>query len=147
MEEKANKKKKMIITFIVVILIISIIIPFTFISLFIKEEGNSVHYFSYKEFYDQFDNLDLKEGDIVYINDVFSGIWYNESTHYIYMTFESMDHSRTNPWGYDAGYQSDITQEYQVGDEVKLKIEMEQEINDQGIPILVGHIRSVNHVD
>ena len=147
MEKEDNKKKKRKIAIIVVILVISITIPVTFISLFIKEEGSSVHYFTYKEFHDQFDSLDLKDGDIVHINDVFSGIWYNESTHDTYMTFESMDEDRTDPWGYDAGYQSDITQEYHVGDKVKLKIEMEQEMNDQGIPILVGHIRSINHVD
>jgi hypothetical protein len=147
MEEEADKKKKRKIAFIVVILVISITIPVTFISLFIKEEGSSVHYFTYKEFHDQFESLDLKDGDDVHIKDVFSGIWYNESTQYTYMTFESMDASRTDPWGYDAGYQSDITQEYHVGDKVKLKIEMEQEMNDQGIPILVGHIRSIDHVD
>jgi hypothetical protein len=145
-EEDNSKRKKKLIAIVIIILVLSIVIPIAFMSLFLKEEGESIYYLSYKKLHDKHENSELKDGDIVYIKDIFSGIWYNESSHYTYMTFKSMDDYRTDPWGYDAGYPEDITEEFEVGDNVILKIEMEQEMR-QGIPTLVGHIKSITHTD
>jgi hypothetical protein len=129
---------------IIIILVLTIAIPLSFLSLFIKEEGDSRYYFTFKEFNDKYDSLDLKEGDIVYIEDVFSGIWYDEEAHYTYMAFESMDPYRTVSWAYDAGYPENITDEYGLGDEVVIKIEMSQQLID-GNPRLVAKIDSIKH--
>ncbi|UCE36983.1 MAG: hypothetical protein JSW00_16045 [Thermoplasmata archaeon] len=145
-EENGNKlgRKKMV-ALVLIILVLTIAIPLSFFSLFLRDEGESRYYFTFKEFHDKYDSLDLKDGDIVYIKDVFSGIWYNEDAHYTYLAFESMDGYRTDPWEYDAGYPRNITGDYREGDEVILKIEMNQEMVD-GKPNLVGHITSIEHV-
>ena len=131
---------------ILVLLVLSIIVPVAFFALFIGEEGGtSYRYCSYKEFYDQHENLELKAGDMVYIRDTLSGIWYDQSTQYTYLRFESMDEDRNVSWGYDAGYLADITHGYSAGDSVTLEIEIAQEMSPQGTPILVGHIRSIEH--
>ena len=140
-------ERKKLIIIVIVILVISIFVPITFISLFIKEEGDSTHYMTYKELHDKHENMDLKAGDVIYIIDTFSDIWYNQSAHYTYMTFKSMDGYRTDPCGYDAGYPEDVTDEFHSGDNVKLEIEMEQELNGQGVPTLVAHIRSIEPTD
>ena len=140
-------QKKRVIIILIILLVISIVVPISFLSLFLREEGGAIHYFSYKEFHDQYEDLYLKDGDVVFIKDIFSGIWYNQTTDYTYMTFRSMDNDRTDPWGYDAGYFGDITNEFQSGDKVSLKIEMEQEMSPQGYPTLVGHIKSIEHTN
>jgi hypothetical protein len=141
-----GKKKgwKKIVALIIIILVLTIAIPLSFLSLFIKEEGDSRYYFTFQEFHDKYDSLDLKEGDIVYIKDVFSGIWYDEEAHYTFMAFESMDPYRTVSWEYDAGYSENITDEYDVGDEVIIELEMSQQMID-GTPRLVAKIDSIEH--
>lgn len=144
-----NGKKlgiKKMMALIIIILVLTIAIPLSFLSLFIKEEGDSRYYFTFKEFHDKYDSLDLKEGDIIYIKDVLSGIWYDEEAQYTFMAFRSMDAKRTVSWGYDAGYPENITDEYGVGDKVIIKIEMSQQMID-GTPRLVAKITSIEHAD
>lgn len=146
-DEQGDNRKRKLLVLIIIIIVLSIVIPITFLSLFIKEEGSSRYYFTYKEFHDQFESLDLKDGDTIIIKDFFSGIWYNETAHYTYMTFQSMDEYRTDSWGYDAGYPEDITDDYKVKDKVIIEVEINQKINDQGYPTLVGHIKSIEQTD
>jgi hypothetical protein len=63
------------------------------------------------------------------------------------MTFESYDEYRTAPWGYDAGYDKDVTHEFRPGDAVIVKVELEQEMTYRGIPEIRGHIISIEHVN
>ena len=109
------------------------------ISLPIKDQGGNTYYLTYKEMHDMHENNELKAGDIVYINDTFSDIWYDCEDQYTYMTFDSMDEYRTAPWGYDAGYSQDLTDEYQQGDHVIIKVELEQELNYQGVPDIIEY--------
>ena len=144
-EENGNKMdKKKLMALIIIILVLTIAIPLSFLSLFLKEEGESRYYFTFKEFHDKYDSLDLKDGDVIYIKDFFSGIWYDEDAQYTFMAFKSMDAERTVSWGYDAGYPENITDEYRVGDEVIIKIEMSQQMID-GPPTLVDKISSIEH--
>lgn len=123
---------------------LTIAVPLSFLSLFISEEEESRYYLTFKEFHDKYIGQDLKDGDIVFIKDVFSGIWYDEDAQYTYITFKSMDAERTVSWGYDMGYSKNITNEYRKGDEVIIKIEMSQQMID-GIPTLTARIDSIEH--
>jgi hypothetical protein len=126
--EEGSKKLgwKKVMALIIIILVLTIAIPLSFLSLFISEEGESRYYFTFKEFHDKYNSQDLKDGDIIYIKDVLSGIWYDEDA------------------GYDFGYSKNITDEYQEGDEVIIKIEMSQQMID-GTPRLVVKIDSIEH--
>ncbi len=140
------KKKKLTIS-IIVILIISLFLPISFLMLFINEEGDSTYYLTFKEFNDKYEDGELKDGDVAYIEDTFSDIWYDNSTEYTYMTFESFDEHRTATWGYDAGYDEDITSDYRPGDAVIVKVELQQELTYRGIPDIRGHIVSIVHAN
>jgi cytochrome c-type biogenesis protein CcmE len=144
-EENGNKMdKKKLMALIIILLVLTIAIPLSFLSLFLREEGESTYYLTFKEFYDKYHSQDLIDGDVIYVKDVFSGIWYDEEAQYTYITFKSMDAERTVSWGYDIGYQENITDEYQEGDEVIIKIEMSQQIID-GTPRLVAKLDSIEH--
>ena len=129
-----------------VVLVLSIAVPGSFIALFMVDEGNSTYYCTFREFHEKYDALELKAGDVVYIEDTLSGIWYNQTAQYTHMTFESMDEIRTVPWGYDTGYRENITDEFSEGESVRLIIELTQEIGAQGVPVLVGHILEIEHL-
>ena len=142
-----NRKKlgwKKMMALILIILVLTIAIPLSFLSLFLRDEGESTYYLTFKEFYDKYHNQDLIDGDVIYVKDVFSGIWYDEEAQYTYITFKSMDAERAVPWGYDIGYRENITDEYHEGDEVIIEIEMTQQIID-GTPRLVAKIDSIEH--
>ena len=139
-------KRKRLALLLIIVLIVSLFIPISFFTLFITEKGDSTYHLTYKEFHDKYEDGELKDGDVAYIEDTFSDIWYNDSTEYTCMTFESFDEYRTAPWGYDAGYSQDITDEYRAGDEVRLKVELRQEIGNQGVPDIRGHIVAIEHV-
>lgn len=143
----SDGKKRKLLALLIVLLILTIVIPIVFISLFLKEEGCGRYYYSYKEFHDTFDDLELMAGEVIFIKDTFSGIWYNETHHFTYMTFESMDANRTDPWGYDAGHPEDLTEDYHIGDKIIMKIEIKQQMDDSGYTSLVGHIKSIEHAD
>jgi hypothetical protein len=100
---------------------------------------------TFKDLKDKFDNNELNHGDIEYVTDIFSNIWYDQTTHYTYMTFKSMDDHRTDPWGYDAGYPYDITDIYKIKDKVRLKIQMSEETDESGNARLVGHIKEIKN--
>jgi hypothetical protein len=142
-----NGKKlgwKKIMALIIIILVLTIAIPLSFLSLFLRDEGESTYYITFKEFYDKYHGQELKDGDIIYIKDIFSGIWYDEDAQYTYITFKSMDAERTVSWGYDIGFSKNITDEYQEEDEVIIKIEISQHMID-GTPRLVAKIDSIEH--
>ena len=102
-ETEKNRFKAIVLVF----LIISIVIPFTFLSLVLITEEHGEQFLTYKEFHENYHSMQLEDGDAVVIRDVFSNIWYNQSTGFTYMAFESMDETRTAPWGYDAGIPED----------------------------------------
>jgi hypothetical protein len=102
---------------------------------------------TYKEFYDKYDEGELKAGDTVFIEDTFSDIWYDNDTQYSYMTFESYDEYRTASWGYDMGHGQDVTGEFQPGDKVVVEVELKSELTPQGFPFIQGHAVSINHAD
>ena len=139
-------KRKRLALLLIIVLIVSVFIPISFFTLFIVDKGDSTYHLTYKEFHDKYEDGELKDGDVAYIEDTFSDIWYDNNTEYTYMTFVSFDEYRTAPWGYDAGYSQDITDEYQPGDKVILKVELQQEIN-QRVPIIRGHIVAIEHVN
>ena len=138
-------KEKSLALFVVV-LVVLIVIPLGFFTLFMRGGGDSEYHFdSYKEFLDEFQggSLDLEEGDVVVLEDVLSGIWYNDTTPYTYLMFESVDaHSRVS--GYDAGYQGNVADSYGVGDRVRLRVNIVQELSAQGVPTMRGHIESIS---
>lgn len=138
------KKVLLIITTIVVLLIVIFLIYTFFPS---DEKENNIHYLTYKEFHDKYEANQIEAGDILNLRDTFSDLWYNQTAHYTYMTFKSMDNYRTDPNGYDAGLPEDITDDYKAGDKVELKIEMTLETNEQGVKNLIGHITSIKHLD
>ena len=131
---------------VLVLITISIVIPFTFLSLFLAQEHHSGQFFTYKEFHENSQYMELEDGDIVFIMDVFSNIWYNQSTGFTYMAFESMDETRTVPWGYDAGIPEDITDEFGVWDRVEIELEISEDVNSQGNPMLIAHITEIERV-
>lgn len=145
--EVMKMKSKKLALLLIIVLIVSLFIPISFFTLFITEKGDATYHLTYKEFHDKYEDGELRDGDVAYIEDTFSDIWYNNSTEYTYMTFCSFDEYRTAPWGYDAGYSLDITDEYRAGDDVLIKVELEQELNSQGVPNIRGHIASIEHVN
>jgi hypothetical protein len=140
-----NRNKLTVILF--VILVISIITPFSILGLFLQSHGDSTYHMTYKEFYDKYDEGELKAGDTVFVEDAFSDIWYDNDTEYSYMTFESYDEYRTAPWGYDMGYDQDVTAEFVPGDDVVVEVELRNEVTPQGLPYLQGHTVSIDHAD
>lgn len=139
--EKRNYK-----ALILVLIFLSIVIPFTFLSLLITPEEHSQEFFTFKEFHNNSQHMQLEDGDVVYIRDTFSGLWFNMSTGFTYMTFASMDNTRTAPWGYDAGIPEDITDEFSAWDTVIIELEISEELNSQGNPILIAHITEIERV-
>ena len=144
--ETSEPKKRRMTALVLVLITLSIVIPFTFLSLFLAPEEHSEQFFTYKEFYENSHSMQLEDGDIVHIRDTFSDLWYNQSTEFTYMTFESMDKTRTAPWGYDAGIPEDITDEFDVWDRVEIELEISREVNSQGNPMLVAHITEIERV-
>jgi hypothetical protein len=140
-----DRKKITIILF--VLLVLSLITPFSILGLFLQPHGDTTYHLTYKEFHEKFYNGELKSGDNVFIEDSFSDIWYDNRTDYSYMTFESYDEYRTEPWGYDMGYGQDVTEEFQSGDQVLVEVELKNEMTPQGIQYLQGHIVSIEHAD
>ena len=142
------KRKKRIIAITLTLIAVLIFIPITYLSLFIKDEGDEVHYVTFKELMDRYNDGNVKAGDTVFINDVLSNIRYNSSANYTYLAFGSMEGNRNPSIDYDAGYPADdLTDRFKIGDGVKLKVDMEQEMGPRGIPVIVGHIEWIEHSD
>jgi len=114
------EKRQICLLTIVILLIIFFAIP-VYITLFTKSLEEE--YITYKELQEKYSNDEYKTGDVVYVRDTLSGIWYNESVNYTFMTFKSNDNYRTAPWGYDAGFPKNITGEIKLADEVEVKFE------------------------
>lgn len=142
----SESKKKNIKAIILVLVALSIVIPFTFLSLLITPDRHGEEFLTYKEFQDNHQSMRLKDGDIVFIMDVFSDIWYNRSTGFTYMAFKSMDATRTAPWGYDAGIPEDITGEFGVWDKVVIELEIEEDLDPMGNPRLIAHIADIEKI-
>ena len=144
--ETSEPKKRRMTALVLVLVVLSIVIPFTFLTLILTTEEHSEQFFTYKEFHENSQYMELEDGDIVHIRDTFSDLWYNKSTEFTYMTFESMDKTRTAPWGYDAGLPEDITDEFSVWDRVDIELEISEEVNSQGNTILIAHITDIERV-
>jgi hypothetical protein len=131
---------------VLVLVVISIVIPFTFLTLILTIEEHSGQFLTYKEFHENYHSMQLKDGDVVVLRDVFSNIWYNQSTGFTYMAFESMDKTRTVSWGYDAGIPEDITDEFSARDRIEIELEILEDINSQGNPIIIAHITDIERI-
>ena len=131
---------------VLVLITLSIVIPFTFLSLILTTEDHNEQFLTYREFHENSQYMELEDGDIVHIRDTFSGIWYNQSTGFTYMTFESMDETKTAPWGYDAGIPEDITDEFSIWDRVEIELEIVEDVDSQGNPMLIAHITEIERI-
>ena len=134
-------EKRNICLLAIIILLIVFFGIIIFINLF-TEPADDV-YITFREVRERCDKNEYKLGDVVYVRDTLSGVWYNESANYTFMTFESMDDNRTALWGYDAGYPENITNEFKIGDRVRIKIEFED--GSEFDKDIIGRIKTIEH--
>lgn len=145
-EQIPKPEKRRFKALFLVLIVLSIVIPFTFLSLILSTDEHGEQFLTYKEFHENSQYMELEDGDVVRLRDVFSSIWCNQSTGFSYMTFESMDETRTVPWGYDAGIPEDITNEFSVWDRVEIELEIVEDVDSQGNPIIIAHISGIERI-
>ncbi|MDG6220382.1 MAG: hypothetical protein QCI38_02910, partial [Candidatus Thermoplasmatota archaeon] len=102
--EDEKKDKKNWGAIIAILLFISVLVPVAIFTLSVEDTGDSTYTGTYAEILQKHEELGLKSGDTVIIEDVLSGIWYNASTGYTYLQFQSGDELRASPTDYEAGY-------------------------------------------